>query len=190
MEKNNIGFAITGSFCTHETILDTIQNLVQSGNNVYPIVSETTAGTSTRFGEANKFLENLENITGHKPFQNIVAVEPTGPQNLFDVLVLAPCTGNTLAKIANGINDTAVTMAVKAHVRNNKPVVIGISTNDGLGLNFKNLAVLFASKNFFFVPFGQDDYQKKPKSLVADWNQLEVTIEKAKLGEQIQPTLI
>ncbi|MBR5012540.1 MAG: dipicolinate synthase subunit B, partial [Clostridia bacterium] len=158
MEKTNIGFAITGSFCTHEKILETIQQLVNKGHEVFPIVSEITAKTSTRFGEFNKFLSTLEKITGHKPFDSIVAVEPTGPQNLFEVLVVAPCTGNTLAKIANGINDTAVTMAVKAHVRNNKPVVIGISTNDGLGLNLKNLGTLFAAKNFYFVPFGQDDY--------------------------------
>lgn len=190
MEKTNIGFAITGSFCTHEEILKWIQGLINSGHNVYPIVSETTAHTSTRFGEAEQFLQNLENITHHKPFQSIVGVEPTGPQNLFDILVVAPCTGNTLAKIANGINDTAVTMAVKAHVRNNKPVVIGISTNDGMGLNFKNLGLLFAAKNFYFVPFGQDDFAKKPKSLVADWAQLETTIEQAKNGVQIQPVLV
>lgn len=190
MEKTNIGFAITGSFCTHEQILSSIEHLVKNGHNVHPIVSEITAKTSTRFGNADNFLKTLEQTTKNKPFQTIVGVEPTGPENLFDVLVVAPCTGNTLAKIANGINDTAVTMAVKAHVRNNKPVVIGISTNDGMGLNFKNLGLLFASKNFYFVPFGQDDFTKKPKSLVADWAKLEETIEKAKNGIQIQPVLV
>lgn len=190
MEKTNIGFAITGSFCTHEKILQTIQELVNQDHEVFPIVSEITAKTSTRFGEFDKFLSTLEKITGHKPLSSIVAVEPTGPQNLFEVLVVAPCTGNTLAKIANGINDTAVTMAVKAHVRNNKPVVLGISTNDGLGLNLKNIGILFAAKNFYFVPFGQDDHINKPKSLVADWALLEETIAKAKEEKQIQPVLI
>ena len=190
MEKTNIGFAITGSFCTHEKILQVIQNLVGQGHEVFPIVSEITSKTSTRFGEFDEFLSTLEESTGHKPLDSIVAVEPTGPQNLFEVLVVAPCTGNTLAKIANGINDTAVTMAVKAHIRNNKPVVIGISTNDGLGLNFKNLGTLFAAKNFYFVPFGQDDHKNKPKSLVANWSLLEETIAKAKEEKQIQPVLI
>ena len=109
---------------------------------------------------------------------------------MFDLIVVAPCTGNTLAKMANGINDTAVTMAVKAHLRNNKPVVIGISTNDALGLNFQNIATLFNTKNIYFVPFGQDDYQNKPKSLVADWSKLDDTILKAYSGEQIQPILL
>lgn len=190
MEKTNIGFAITGSFCTHEKILQSIQELVHQGHEVFPIVSEITAKTSTRFGESDKFLNTLEKITGHKPLGNIVEVEPTGPRNLFEVLVVAPCTGNTLAKIANGINDTAVTMAVKAHGRNNKPVVIGISTNDGLGLNLKNIGTLFSAKNFYFVPFGQDDHTNKPKSLVADWSLLEKTITYAKEEKQIQPVLI
>ena len=190
MEKPTIGFAITGSFCTHERILEVIKELTDKGYKIYPIVSETTFETDTRFGAAKDFLDALEEITGNHPFSTIVDVEPTGPQNLFDVIVVAPCTGNTLAKIANGINDTPITMAVKAHVRNNKPVVVGISTNDGMGLNFKNLATLFAAKNFFFVPFGQDEPIKKPKSLVADWDKLEDTLNFALRGEQIQPVLI
>lgn len=189
-KKPNIGFAITGSFCTHEQILQSIGELVDKGYAVYPIVSDTSLKTNTRFGTAKNLIKKLEAITSHKALGDIVAVEPTGPQGLFDVIVVAPCTGNTLAKIANGINDTSVTMAVKAHIRNNKPVVIGISTNDGMGMNFKNLATLFAAKNFFFVPFGQDDFEKKPKSLVADWQKLEKTIELALCGEQIQPVLI
>ena len=192
MEKNvkNIGFAITGSFCTHEKILEEIQNLVNKGYNIYPILSTNSAEVDTRFGKAEDFLLNLEKTTGHKPFTTIVEVEPTGPKNMFDLIVVAPCTGNTLAKMANGINDTPVTMAVKAHLRNNKPVVIGISTNDALGLNFQNIATLFNTKNIYFVPFGQDDYQNKPKSLVADWSKLEDTITKAYAGEQIQPVLL
>ena len=190
IQKPRLGFAITGSFCTHDTILKEIQILVNKGYTIYPIVSETSAQTDTRFGSAQALLRNLENITGNKPLTTIVQVEPTGPQNLFDVIVVAPCTGNTLAKLANGVNDTAVTMAVKAHVRNNKPVVIGISTNDALGLNFKNIATLLAAKNFYFVPFGQDNFNQKPKSLVADWTKLEETILEAQQSQQIQPILI
>lgn len=190
IQKPRLGFAITGSFCTHDTILKEIQILINKGYTIYPIVSETSAQTDTRFGSAQALLRNLENITGNKPLTTIVQVEPTGPQNLFDVIVVAPCTGNTLAKLANGVNDTAVTMAVKAHVRNNKPVVIGISTNDALGLNFKNIATLLAAKNFYFVPFGQDNFNQKPKSLVADWTKLEETILEAQQNQQIQPILI
>lgn len=191
MEKlKNIGFAITGSFCTHEKILDEIQNLINNGYNVYPIVSDNTKNLNTRFGDAKTFLEKLKNITGNTPFDSIVSVEPTGPKNLFDIIVVAPCTGNTLAKIANGINDTPITMAVKAHIRNNKPVVIGVSTNDALGLNFKNIATLLNSKNFFFVPFGQDDFNNKPKSLVADWSLLEKTMLGAWNNFQIEPILV
>lgn len=192
MEKKlkNIGFAITGSFCTHEKILDEVQNLVNKGYNIYPILSENSAEIDTRFGTANEFLKKLEAITKHKPFTTIVEVEPTGPQNMFDIIVVAPCTGNTLAKMANGINDTAVTMAVKAHLRNNKPVVIGISTNDALGLNFKNIATLLNTKNIYFVPFGQDDFKNKPKSLVANWDKLHETILEAYTGTQIQPLLL
>jgi len=192
MEKKlkNIGFAITGSFCTHQTILEEIKNLKAKGYNIFPILSEISATTDTRFGKAENFIKDLTTITGNAPLSNIVCVEPTGPQNLFDIIVVAPCTGNTLAKIANGINDTAITMAVKAHIRNNKPVVIGISTNDGLGLNMKNVATLMSSKNFYLVPFGQDEFEKKPKSLVADWSQIEKTMQLAMIGEQIQPILL
>lgn len=192
MEKKikNIGFAITASFCTHQTILEEIKNLIAKGYKIFPILSENSAKTDTRFGKAEDFIRDLTAITGNAPLANIVCVEPTGPQNLFDIIVVAPCTGNTLAKMANGINDTAITMAIKAHIRNNKPVVVGISTNDALGLNMKNIALLLASKNFYFVPFGQDDYAKKPKSLVADWSQIENTMQLAMIGEQVQPILL
>lgn len=192
MEKKikNIGFAITASFCTHQTILEEIKNLIAKGYKIFPILSENSAKTDTRFGKAEDFIRDLTTITGNAPLANIVCVEPTGPQNLFDIIVIAPCTGNTLAKMANGINDTAITMAIKAHIRNNKPVVVGISTNDALGLNMKNIALLLASKNFYFVPFGQDDYAKKPKSLVADWSQIENTMQLAMIGEQVQPILL
>lgn len=189
MKKANIGFAITGSFCTHKAILESIKTLVANGHNVYPIISAATMQTNTRFGTAQDFVAMLTTITNHPPINDIVGAEPTGPQNLFDAIILAPCTGNTLAKVALGINDSAVTMAIKAHVRNNKPVIIGLSTNDGLGLNLKNVATLLPSKNFFFVPFGQDDPVNKPKSLVADWKQIETTLLLALEGKQIQPIL-
>lgn len=187
--KLNIGFAICGSFCTHKKILEVIEMLTQKGYNIVPIVSETVASVSTRFGKAQDFLDNLSSITGKNVVRSIVEAEPLGPQNAFDILVIAPLTGNTLGKIANGINDTAVTMACKAHIRNNKPVVLGVSTNDAMGLNYKNMGVLMASKNFYFVPFEQDNYVAKPKSLVANWDKVEDTILCAMRGEQIQPII-
>lgn len=189
-ELKNIGFCITASFCTHKAILDVIKNLVDNNLNVIPILSNLSATTDTRFGEAKQFIKQLTEITKNKPLNTIVDVEPTGPKNLIDLLIVAPCTGNTLAKIANGINDTPVTMAVKAHIRNNKPVVIGISTNDALGLNMKNISTLLSAKNFYFVPFGQDNFTDKPKSLVADWSKVLDTIKFAWENEQIQPILV
>lgn len=188
-KKLNIGFAICGSFCTHKTILECILNLVDKGYNVIPIVSECVATTDTRFGTAKDFLSRLTAITKNKVVDNIVDAEPLGPSNAIDILVIAPMTGNTLAKIANGVNDTAVTMTCKAHIRNDKPVVVGISTNDAMGLNYKNLGLLMASKNFYFVPFMQDNYKSKPKSLVANWDKIEETILKAMIGQQTQPVI-
>ena len=190
MQTKTVGFALCGSFCTFKKVIPQMKKLVDNGYKVIPIMSPTAYSTDTRFGKAEDFNKEIEEICNAKIIYTISGAEPIGPKELLDALVIAPCTGNTLAKIANGINDTAVTMAVKAHVRNNKPVVIGISTNDGMGLNFKNLGLLFAAKNFYFVPFGQDDFAKKPKSLVADWAQLETTIEQAKNGVQIQPVLV
>ena len=188
-KKINVGFAICGSFCTHEKILESITELVNKGYNVIPIVSECVACTDTRFGKAQDFLNQLTAITGKPVVDNIVDAEPLGPNNAIDVLVIAPMTGNTLGKIANGVNDTAVTMTCKAHVRNDKPVVVGISTNDAMGLNYKNLGLLMSSKNFYFIPFKQDNYKAKPKSLVAEWDKLEETILFALEGKQLQPVL-
>ncbi len=182
----NIGLAITGSFCTHEKILETIDKL-KDKYNIIPIVTNSVKKISTRFGKHDEFLKKLEEITKNKVIKTIVEAEPLGPQNKIDVLVVAPCTGNTLAKLALGITDNAVLMTAKAHQRNNKPIVVGISTNDALGLNLKNIATLLNSKNFFFVPFYQDSPQNKPKSLVANWELMEETIEKATLKEQIEP---
>lgn len=190
MNKLNIGFGITGSFCTHEKILIEIENLVNKGHNVIPILTDKVLTTSTRFGSSEEFIKKVEKITQNKVVSNIVEAEPIGPKNLIDILVIAPTTGNTLGKLANAITDNAVTMVFKAHIRNNKPVVIGISTNDALGLNLKNIATLLNAKNIFFVPFGQDDPMKKPKSLIADYSKIEETIEFALRGEQVQPLLL
>lgn len=190
MNKLNIGFGITGSFCTHEKILIEIENLVNKGHNVIPILTDKVLTTSTRFGSSEEFIKRVKKITQNKVVSNIVEAEPIGPKNLIDILVIAPTTGNTLGKLANAITDNAVTMVFKAHIRNNKPVVIGISTNDALGLNLKNIATLLNAKNIFFVPFGQDDPMKKPKSLIADYSKIEETIEFALRGEQVQPLLL
>ncbi len=186
--KTNLGFAITGSFCTHQTILEILKNL-KKNYNILPIFSKSVKSTNTRFGSAKNFVGEVEKITGQKAISNIVLAEPIGPNEKIDVLVIAPCTGNTLAKLANGITDNAVTMVAKSHARNNKPIVVGISTNDALGLNAFNVAKLLNQKNFFFVPFWQDNFEKKPKSLVANWKSLENTIEFALQGKQIQPLL-
>lgn len=186
----NIGFALTGSFCTHEQILTEIENLVCKGYNVIPIISETVACTSTRFGSAENLQKKLKKLTNNDIIDTKVKAEVVGPNNLIDILIVAPCTGNTLAKIANGVTDTCVAMVVKSHVRNNKPVVIAISTNDALGNNMENLAKLIASKNFYFVPFGQDNPEKKPKSMIADFSLIEQTMIMAEQKEQIQPLLI
>ena len=185
----NIGFAITGSFCTHEKILEEIKKLSQKDYNIIPIVTNAVFKTNTRFGDAKNFLKNLETITKNKVISTITDAEPLGPQNKIDILVIAPCTGNTISKLALGITDNAVLMTAKSHQRNNKPIVVGISSNDALGLNLKNIATLLNSKNFFFVPFSQDSPQNKPKSLVANWEKLEETIKSALLGKQLEPLI-
>ena len=185
----NIGFAITGCFCAQQNVIEEIRKLAKN-YNIIPILSEKSAVTDTRFGTAENLRKQLTEITGNVPLEGIVAVEPLGPKNLIDVLIVAPCSGNTIAKLANGINDTTVTMAVKSHVRNNKPVVIGVTTNDALGTNFKNIASLMATKNIYFVPFGQDDFTNKPKSLASDWTLIEDTMHHAYAGKQLQPVII
>ena len=185
----NIGFAFTGSFCCHKDVLDEVGGLVEKGYNIIPILTPTALNTDTRFGTAENFRKLLFGITGNQPVTTIVEAEPLGPKGMIDVLVVAPCTGNTLSKLANGITDNAVTMVAKAMSRNYKPVVVGISTNDGLGLSLKNIATLVPAKNYYFVPFGQDNPQSKPKSLIAKWSEIERTIEFALNGKQIQPIL-
>ncbi len=186
----NIGLAITGSFCTYSQILEQIKFLVEKGNNVIPIVSNEVFSIDTRFGNANEFINKLEEITKNKVVHTIVEAEPLGPKNAIDVLAIAPCTGNTLAKLANGLSDDAVTMSSKAHMRNYKPLVIGLSTNDALGLNLQNIAKLMNAKNVFFIPFRQDAPNTKPKSMIADFSLLYDTILSAIENKQIQPIIL
>jgi len=185
-----IGIALTGSFCTFDKVIPCIEKMIEEGAEVYPIISESVDKFDTRFGRAEEWKLKLENITGKRPITTIVGAEPIGPKKFLDVVVVAPCTGNTLGKIANAITDTTVTMAVKAQLRNQKPVVIAISTNDGLSNNAKNLGLLLNMKNIYFVPFGQDDPLKKSYSLVAKYDMIIPTIQAALEGKQIQPLLV
>lgn len=185
-----VGFAITGSHCTFEEIFPEMEELIQAGVEIYPIISEAVKTTDTRFGKASEWITKLKEITGKDPISSIPGAEPVGPQKLVDIVVIAPCTGNTLAKIANGITDGPVLMATKAHLRNLRPVVIAISTNDGLGINARNLGLLINTKNLFFVPFGQDSPNGKPNSLKSDAKLIIKTMEAALLGKQLQPVII
>ncbi|HHV59932.1 MAG TPA: dipicolinate synthase subunit B [Clostridiaceae bacterium] len=190
LKNLNVGFAVTGSFCTFAKIIPVIKQLLDEGADVHPIVSETVNSTDTRFGTAKDFMNKLVELTGKKVISSIVDAEPIGPKSLLDVLVIAPCTGNTLAKIANGISDSAVTMACKAQLRNQRPVIIAISTNDGLSGNAQNIGIVLNRKNIYMVPFGQDDPKNKQNSLVADYSKIIPTILHALEGRQIHPILI
>ena len=190
MRTERVGFALCGSFCTHARVLKELEKLCGEYETVVPVVSEICQATSTRFGTAREFISRVEGLTGHKAIGSVAEAEPIGPKNLLDVLVIAPCTGNTLGKLAAGITDTAVTMAAKAHLRNNRPVVIGLASNDGLSGAAKNLGELLARKNYFFVPFGQDDPEAKPSSLVADFSRIGETVDAALQGRQLHPILL
>ena len=184
----DIGFGITGSFCTHAKIKKVISDM-KDNYNIYPIFSPNVCSLDSRFGKASDFIADIENIAGRKGIYTIPEAEPIGPKKFLDVLVIAPCTGNTLAKLANGITDSAVLMAAKAHLRNERPLVISVSTNDAMGINFRNLGMHFNMKNIYFVPFGQDDCVKKHNSLVAHVSLIPDTIEEALKGRQIQPVI-
>ncbi len=185
-----VGFAMTGSFCTFAKTIPQVQILVNEGAEIFPIISESVNEFDTRFGMAEDLKNNLQSITGKKPINTIVDAEPIGPKALLDILVIAPCTGNTISKIANAITDGPVTMACKAHLRNMRPVVIAVSTNDGLSANAKNIGTLLNMKNIYMVPFGQDDPIKKCTSLVADFDQLLPAVLSALQNSQLQPILI
>lgn len=185
-----VGFCICGSFCTFDLVIPEIRKLVDHGADVTPILSDAAYHWDTRFYPAKEFRTLIEVITGKKIISSVKEAEPIGPMKTMDVVVVAPCTGNTMSKLANGITDGSVTMACKAHLRNQRPIVIAISTNDGLGVNAKNLGKLLNMKNVYFVPFGQDDPVQKAKSLVARFERLIPSIELAMEGKQIQPLLV
>ena len=190
MRNERIGFAMCGSFCTHESVLGALRELATTYATVIPIVSEMTLSTDTRFGTAKDLLEELRKVTGHEVLCDLPGVEPIGPKGLLDVLVIAPATGNTIAKLAAGITDTSVTMAAKAHLRNGGPVVIAMASNDGLAAGARNIGELLVRKHYYFVPFGQDNAMQKPCSLIADFSKISETVEAALRGEQLQPVLL
>ena len=188
-KQRTIGFAITGSFCTYEKIKGVVRGLVEDNNRVIPIFSQAAQTVNCRFGNARDFIIEIQGITGERGIFSIQEAEPIGPKGYLDVLVIAPCTGNTMAKLCAGITDSPVLMAAKAHMRNEKPVVISVSTNDALGANLKNIGELMNMKNIYFVPFGQDDYVKKPKSMIAHVEKIPETMEEAMKGRQLQPVI-
>ena len=189
-KDKKIGFALTGSFCTFESIIPYMKELVDEGASVVPIMSFNAYNLNTRFGEAQYFIDQIEEITGNKVINTFVDAEAIGPKGLIDILIIAPCTGNTLAKLANGIADTPALFAAKSNLRNDNNILVGISTNDGLSGNAENLGRLLNRKNYYFVPFKQDNPITKPRSLVFDINYLIPALEKAFENEQIQPILL
>ena len=188
-EGKNIGIAMTGSYCTYKKTFEAIRQLKDTGANLIPIFSFNAASTDSRFGTHDDFLQLARDLTGKEPILTIPDAEPIGPKSMLDILVIAPCTGNTLSKLANGISDTPVLMAAKSHLRNNKPLVISLSTNDALGMNLKNIGILLNTKNIYFVPFGQDNYRTKPNSMIAHVELLSDTIELAFENKQLQPVI-
>ena len=185
-----IGFALCGSFCTFSRVLDVLERLKTQYPNIIPILSEASYTTDTRFGAATDFRTRIEAICGHEILHTIAQTEPIGPKKLLDLLIIAPCTGNTISKLANGIADSTVSLAAKSHLRNKRPLVIAVSSNDGLGANAKNIGVLLSRANVYMVPFGQDDCVEKENSLVADFDRILPTVEAALDGKQLQPVLV
>ena len=185
-----IGFAFTGSYCTFDKVIPQIERLVKENVDVYPIFSEQSKSTDTRFGKASDFLKRVKEITGKDPIITITEAEKLGPNNILDIILVAPCTGNTLAKMANAITDSTVLMSAKGLLRNNKPVILAISTNDALSNNLKNIGLLINTKNIYFVPFGQDNYKAKPNSMIAQFDLIPSTIEHALEGKQLQPIIL
>lgn len=189
-KKITAGFAMTGSYCTFKKVIVAADKLISNGIELIPIFSENSTTTDSRFGKGSEFVKIMAEKTGNKAITTITEAEPIGPKKLCDILIIAPCTGNTIAKIANGIADTTVTLAAKSQLRNNRPILIAVSTNDGLGANARNIGVLLARKNIYLVPFGQDDCYEKENSLVADFELILPACRKALEGKQYQPILI
>lgn len=191
LKDKKVGFAFTGSFCTFKAVIDELKKLKKENAEILPIMSYNSYKLDTKFGKAQEYIDTVKEITEKEEvIHTIQGAEPIGPKRLTDVMVIAPCSGNTIAKLANGITDTPVLMAAKSHLRNNNPVVLAISTNDGLSGNAENIGKLLNRNNYFFVPFKQDNPITKPRSLVADFKYLIPTIEKALDGEQIEPILL
>ena len=188
-DKIRLGFAMCGSFCTFKLVLEELERLAKD-YDITPIMSQGAAFTDTRFGKAEDFRRRVAEICGREPITTIADAEPIGPRALLDVLVIEPCTGNTLGKLANGITDTPVTMAAKAHLRNGRPLVLAVSTNDALGASARNIGMLMNAKNIFFVPMRQDSPRGKPASLVADFSETAAAIKSALEGRQTQPLLL
>lgn len=188
-DKMRLGFAMCGSFCTFKLVLEELERLAKD-YDITPIMSQGAAFTDTRFGKAEDFRRRVAEICGREPITTIADAEPIGPRALLDVLVIEPCTGNTLGKLANGITDTPVTMAAKAHLRNGRPLVLAVSTNDALGASARNIGTLMNAKNIFFVPMRQDSPRGKPASLVADFSETAAAIKSALEGRQTQPLLL
>ena len=190
MEDKTIGFALCGSFCTHARAMESLEQVKARFARVVPIVSDCVAATDTRFGAAHDLMREMERICDHRVISTVKAAEPIGPQRLLDLLIICPCTGNTLGKLASGVTDSCVTMAAKAHLRNGRPLLIAPSTNDGLSASAASIGALLPRKHIFFVPFGQDDPEKKPTSLVADFGQVADAAQAALEGRQLQPLLL
>ena len=189
LEGKTIGIAFTGSFCTFKNVFTELKKLADEGAKIQTIFSNAAATCDTRFGNAADFIKEAFELTGNEPIMTIPEAEPIGPKKPFDILVIFPCTGNTMAKLANGITDSPALMAAKAHLRNNRPLLISISTNDALGMNMKNIGLLMNSKNIYFIPFGQDNPEKKPNSMIAHTHLLIPSIEAALEGKQYQPVI-
>ena len=190
LNGKRIGFGLTGSHCTYDAVIPDLEKLVTAGAEVRPVVTYTVKSTNTRFGKGEDWIKKIEEITGHKAIDSIVGAEPLGPKMPLDCMVIAPITGNSMSKFANAMTDSPVLMAAKATLRNQKPVVLGISTNDALGLNGVNLMRLMATKDIYFIPFGQDAPYKKPNSMVARMELLEDTVLEALQGKQLQPVIV
>ena len=189
MEHKTVGFAVCGSFCTHHRAMEALEAVKARYDHVIPIVSEVVADTDTRVGTAHDLMREMERICDHRVISTVKAAEPIGPQKLLDLLILCPCTGNTLGKLAAGVTDSSVTMAAKAHLRNGRPLLIAPSTNDGLSASAAAIGALLARKYIYFVPFGQDDPLHKPTSLVADFTLVPAAAQAALEGYQLQPLL-
>ena len=189
MKQERVGFAMCGSFCTFAKAVEQLELLIREGYDVLPVMSDNACRTDTRFGKAAAWVQKVEKLCGKPLIHTIVDAEPIGPKKLVDLMIVCPCTGNTVAKLAHGITDTAVTMAVKSSLRNQIPVLLTVATNDALSGSAMNLGKLMNTKNLFFTPMGQDDPEKKPASVIADFSRLQTAVAAALQGKQIQPLL-